>query len=205
MSSISVAGDTSGSITIAAPAVAGSGTLTLPVATDTLIGKATTDTLTNKSIAATQLTGTIAAAALPAGSVIQVVSATTTTQTSTAAGPVDTTLTASITPRSASNKILVITTQNYYLNAGGQDVGVSFSLLRGASVIVGPGSSTSVYVIAVGSVVELIGSYPITYLDSPATTSSTTYKTQMTAANGATCTVQNSNATSTITLMEIQG
>lgn len=42
MSSISVAGDVSGAITIAAPAVAGSGTLTLPVATDTLVGKATT-------------------------------------------------------------------------------------------------------------------------------------------------------------------
>ena len=62
MSSIVVAGDTSGTITIAAPAVAGSGTLTLPVATDTLVGKATTDTLTNKSIAATQLTGVVAVA-----------------------------------------------------------------------------------------------------------------------------------------------
>ena len=59
MSSISVAGDTSGSISITAPLVAGSGVLTLPVATDTLVGKATTDTLTNKSIAVTQLTGTL--------------------------------------------------------------------------------------------------------------------------------------------------
>ena len=73
MSSIVVAGDVSGAISIAAPSAAGSGVLTLPTGTDTLVGKATTDTLTNKSIAATQLTGTIAAGRLPAGSVLQVV------------------------------------------------------------------------------------------------------------------------------------
>ena len=39
MSSLVVSGDTSGAITIAAPAVAGSGTLTLPVATDTHDGQ----------------------------------------------------------------------------------------------------------------------------------------------------------------------
>ncbi len=59
MSSIVVAGDTSGTITLTAPAVSGSSVLTLPVATDTLIGKATTDVLTNKSIAVGQLTGTL--------------------------------------------------------------------------------------------------------------------------------------------------
>ena len=57
MSSIVVAGDTSGTITIAAPAVAGSGTLTLPVATDTLCGIAATQTLTNKTITAPVLSG----------------------------------------------------------------------------------------------------------------------------------------------------
>lgn len=41
-------GATSGTTTVAASAVA-SGTLTLPAATDTLVGKATTDTLTNKT------------------------------------------------------------------------------------------------------------------------------------------------------------
>ena len=50
MADIIVAGNTSGAITISAPLVAGSGTLTLPVATDTLVGKATTDTLTNKTL-----------------------------------------------------------------------------------------------------------------------------------------------------------
>ena len=57
MSSISVAGDTSGSVTLQAPAVAGSTVLTLPVATDTLVGKATTDVLTNKTLGAGLVAG----------------------------------------------------------------------------------------------------------------------------------------------------
>ena len=59
MASISVAGDTSGSITISAPLVAGSGTLTLPAVTDTLVGLAATQTLTNKTVTAPVLSGSI--------------------------------------------------------------------------------------------------------------------------------------------------
>jgi hypothetical protein len=51
-----LSGSTSGTVTVAAPAAAGSGTLTLPVATDTLVGRATTDTLTNKTITSPTMT-----------------------------------------------------------------------------------------------------------------------------------------------------
>ena len=58
MSQVIIAGDTSGTITLQAPAASGSSVLTLPVATDTLVGKATTDTLTNKTLTAPVLSGT---------------------------------------------------------------------------------------------------------------------------------------------------
>lgn len=51
-STLILAGATSGTTTLNATAVAGATTLTLPAATDTLVGKATTDTLTNKTLTA---------------------------------------------------------------------------------------------------------------------------------------------------------
>ena len=205
MSSIVVAGDTSGSITIAAPAVAGSGTLTLPVATDTLVGKATTDTLTNKSIAATQLTGTIAASVLPAGSVLQVVNGSYATEvTSTTSSYVTTGLTASITPRSISSKILV------FVNANGlfkvNNTSIALRLYRGAGSIFQFETLSGYTATATGNA---IGSVSTSYLDSPATTSSTTYTVYFASASNVSIVYINGTnggaSTSTITLMEIAG
>jgi hypothetical protein len=50
LTSVTFAGSTSGTTQILSGAIAGTSVLTLPVATDTLVGKATTDTLTNKTI-----------------------------------------------------------------------------------------------------------------------------------------------------------
>jgi len=59
MASIVVSGDTSGAITLSAPTVSGTNTVTLPAATDTLVGKATTDTLTNKTLTSPTITGAV--------------------------------------------------------------------------------------------------------------------------------------------------
>ena len=210
MSSISVAGDVSGAISIAAPSAAGSGVLTLPTGTDTLVGKATTDTLTNKSIAATQLTGTIAASALPAGSVLQVVSATTNAiSTTTSASFIDISgLSVAITPRSASNNILIMFTLGATGNLGGV---MAFNIVRGGTTIAQPATGTNPATINMyGNAVGVVLSGGMTWLDSPATTSSTTYKIQYRTDGGTLCFNRhtgnvNYNSVSAITVMEIQG
>ena len=198
MASVSISGDVSGAISIAAPSAAGSGVLTLPTGTDTLVGKATTDTLTNKSIAATQLTGTIAAAVLPAGSVIQVVNATTTTATSTTSLTfVATLLTASITPRSASNKILVQVTGP--ADSAAANTQVIATIYRNATNIGGANGFTNIF--STGG--RLIGSIAMTCLDSPATTSSTAYTVYILGTSGVSVTFPQGAAAASITLMEI--
>ena len=206
MSSIVVAGDTSGTITIAAPAVAGSGTLTLPVATDTLVGKATTDTLTNKSIAATQLTGTIAASVLPAGSVLQVVSAYYhTNQSTTSTSFVATNLTASITPRSTSSKILIIVNLASFFNTTVNGTGY-WTIYRNSANIapLGSGNAANFGSIYNTSGVVLSNSGGA-YLDSPATTASTTYTAYFSSGTGTAVQINGNAGNSNITLMEIAG
>lgn len=201
MSSIVIAGDTSGSVTLQAPAVSGSSVLTLPAVTDTVAGIAATQTLTNKSIVATQLTGTIAGARLPAGTIVQVVSATySTAVTSSTSTYVDTGLTATITPSSASNKILALVSQNG-VSKNTNDTTCKIQLLRGAS-------SINVFAFYAGrnsaATINSVGSASTCYLDSPATTSATTYKTQFASSqNNASATVQEASETSTITLLEV--
>lgn len=142
------------------------------------------------------------------GKVLQVVNATySTVATSSSSTMADTGLTASITPTSSTSKILVIATQagcgKYSGNAGSA---LGLMLRRGSTDLVRfedlagyTGSNAENYV----------GSCSVSYLDSPATTSSTTYKTQFRNSNGAgTVTIQSTlggglNSVSTITLMEI--
>jgi len=64
MSSVIIAGNTSGTITLDAPAVAGTTTLTLPTTSGTVVTDTATQTLTNKTL--TGATITVASTAAPA-------------------------------------------------------------------------------------------------------------------------------------------
>ena len=201
MADIIVAGNTSGAITISAPAVSGSSVLTLPVATDTLVGKATTDTLTNKTLGS----GTV----FPAGSVLQVVQATSTTLTATTSATyADATgFTATITPISASSKILVLCDISYFIQADNSTVG-GVQIVRGATAIY---TDNRYAVDNVNANVGLGGHGAFNYLDSPATTSATTYKIQIkrtsTAGTSYAFKINDTASTniSSITLIEVAG
>lgn len=137
-----------------------------------------------------------------AGSVIQVVNATYSTQVSTTGTSfVATGLTASITPKFATSKIIVIVNQN---GCGKNSTGAPSLGLR----LYRNGSSIAIFAqdsLYSGTSVELREmSYSITYQDSPATTSATTYSTVFNnnQASG-TVYVNYGSDVSTITLMEI--
>ena len=160
-------------------------------------GGSTKIAVTSAGVAVTGL----AKASLPTGSVLQVVNATTSVQvTNSTATYADTGLTATITPTSATSKILVFVSQNgLYKNAFNTFMGLR--LLRASTAIL-VFETQAVYT---DSTAKNEGASSTTYLDSPATTSAVTYKTQFTniMATGAVY-VQVGNAeSSTITLMEI--
>ena len=142
-------------------------------------------------------------AAIATGKVLQVVNANYGTLTnSTTSTWSDTGLTASITPSSASNKILVFANM-IGLSKNGADTYMGLRLLRGASEIFLFETQAGY---TAGSGFNSWGSDALNYLDSPSTTSSTTYKVQFrnVPATG-TVTVNDGSGLngSTITLMEI--
>jgi hypothetical protein len=162
-----------------------------------VVGTTDTQTLTNKSIVATQLTGTIASARLPTGSVLQVVQGTYSTQTSTSSTTYVTTgLAASITPSSSSSKILVTITQSIRLTPGQY---AQLALYRGGTNIAEPYLGFGY----IENTQTQTMTHAFNYLDSPATTSSTTYTSYFSITSGGTVTAQVDGKIGTLTLMEI--
>ena len=200
MSLVAISGNASGTgtLTIAAPNTNSNFTLTLPEVTGTV--------LTNKT----------------AGTVLQVVSTIKqdTFSMSGASFVEITGLTASITPTTTSNKVLV----QVSLGRVGPNIAVgatvAFQLLRGATVIgagTPSGSQLATSFVATSSTNGnySCGGFAFQFLDSPSTTSATTYSVKMLAESSTTAyinrsftggtgsTTYESASSSTITLMEI--
>jgi hypothetical protein len=140
------------------------------------------------------------------GKVLQVVNFSTyTNATNTTTTFADTGVTLNITPTSATSKILVLVNiVEVFKSASNVNNALKFKVLRGSTQIGG-----SFYVNLTNSTMELTTpSQNFTLLDSPATTSATTYKVQFAQAIASNSSVQinyanDATSTSTITLMEI--
>jgi hypothetical protein len=140
-----------------------------------------------------------------AGQVLQVVNSSTTTEVSNSTSTyADTNLTATITPKFSTSKILVLISQNG-CGKNSNNTKLQLRLARDGSSIA---TITGVGGITDTTATNFFGGLSISYLDSPATTSATTYKTQFASGNNNTSVFVNSSSsgvfsTSTITLMEI--
>jgi hypothetical protein len=143
------------------------------------------------------------------GKVLQVVQATTTTQTSiTSVTWTDSTLTASITPSSTTNKILVLVNQHFNIFRSGLGyAGGSIRLVRGATTIYSGISNFEKYAeIGSGTNTNFYDYFSLMYLDSPSSTSALTYKTQQRSYDAGDRAMTQPNSTqSSITLIEIKG
>jgi hypothetical protein len=158
-------------------------------------------------------TGLKWAAPAGGGKVLQVVQATYSTATTvTSLTMTDTGLSGTITPSSASSKVLVLVSQPIWMDRITSLAGMNHRLMRASTRIYGSpdtggGGADSGYSQASGSTrIQFRWNYTITYLDSPATTSAITYKTQFNVqetADSGSVTAQGSSQTASIILLEI--
>ena len=140
--------------------------------------------------------GKVPYANLPAGSVLQVVQATSTSSVSTTSTSFVTTgYLASITPKFSTSKILVIACMPCYINTTAT---AKAAIYRNASQI----CETVTEAPSSGS---MGSSNILSYLDSPATTSATTYTIYFKTSSGATYMNADASGLTSITLMEIAG
>ena len=193
-------------------------TLTSPALTTPTISTATTNgdllygtgsgALSRLGIGSTgnilTVAGGIPSWSAPAGGskVVQIVYAKTNTSvTMSTTTWTDTNLTATITPTSASNEVLIMFQQNgYYKSNGNLNNRGELQLLVGATAL----DQYANYQSYTGSTIENLTSLGGSFVHSPATTSATTYKTQFRNGNASADVRINFNGIySTIILMEV--
>ncbi len=149
------------------------------------------------------------------GKILQVVSVTKDTSfTTTSTSFTDITgLSVAITPSATSSKILVLMN---VASSNTTSTGIAFTQLVRGSTAISIGASGETGEPATGYTAQAgydLGQIGVQYLDSPSTTSATTYKLQLKAPSGQTAAInrtgeyqsQQGNVASGITLMEVAG
>jgi hypothetical protein len=166
-----------GSVTIQEPNTASDFTLSVPAQTANI--------LTNKT----------------AGTVVQVVNNTIQTAgnyfTTSSTSLVSTGVSVSLTPSSSTNKVLL--TVNAIVDLGANNGGIQATIFRGATNL--GGSSVAVmgsYYIGVNTAGVGNGTMSMSFLDSPSTTSSTTYTIYVASSGGAATVVFGAQGRNTI-------
>lgn len=133
--------------------------------------------------------------------ILQVVQSATTSQTSsTSTSWVNTALSASITPQSTSSKILAIVSGSGYVSSSGTVCAIRLTRDQPSA----PTALSTLSAVYSANGGALIGTYSIVYLDSPASASAITYRTQLSRGAGSgTAYDEIDGSTTTLTLMEI--
>jgi hypothetical protein len=208
-------GGTSGTVTVTnsmATAIDAKGDLVVGTGADTFARLAVASTAGYLlSVDSAETTGLKWAAPAGGGKVLQVVqNSTSTAVTFSTTTYQDTGLSGTITPTSATSKILVLCNQQVYILCTANNTATAtVKLLRGSTDIYQPQSNRQAFGIAnyPSSRYDNQLMYPITFLDSPNTTSATTYKLQgalLLSTGGNQLNFQQDNTgTSVITLIEI--
>jgi hypothetical protein len=148
MSSVIISGNTSGAITLSAPAVAGTNTITLPASTGTVLTTGSPQSGGVIQVQSYDFTGAV-------------------TSTSSAY----TLLTASFTPKFATSKVLALMTTVVERQGGGSGNYLYISLFRNGATISGQWANALGYQYTNNA--RCVGA--LNYLDSPATTSAISY------------------------------
>ena len=155
-----------------------------------------------------ETTGLKWAAPAAGGKILQVVNANITSSvTITSQSLTDTNITATITPTSATSKILILIAAKFQMQVSTRSIDTGAAILRGATNIQSYGSAVWNY--RDYATLTFLEEHFITnlhYVDSPSTTSSTTYKLQAQhngTGNSRSMTFQGNSVSSQITLMEI--
>jgi hypothetical protein len=143
----------------------------------------------------------------PMGGILQVVGSTFSTETTVSSGTfTDSGLSATITPKLASSKVLVLISQNILATASSSDRTIaSIQTVRGTTVIASAGSNNMLVLVdnVANGIFQHSMYYSCSLLDSPATTSAVTYKTQLATVSATSVRGQANNSTASITLLEV--